>query len=145
MEIREGLKKKEKPKSTALFDVLKDIKYYKKGNLLDVEGSEYEAAYNNFIALRFLSMNNDLCELVNLVNHFQDSFDKKEMYKLLIELIPETNSFDGFTKARTDKEQYEEDVAEYYQCSKKEAREYINIMGQEWAHEVHKSFGGTNE
>jgi len=143
VEQREGLKKKDKPKSTALFDVIKDIKYYKKGDMLDVEGSEAEAAYNNFIAMRFLSMNEGLCPLVNTVNHLQDVLDKKDMYKLLIELIPETNSFDGFIKAKTDKEQYEEEIAQYYECSIKEAREYVKIMGLEWAEQIHKSFGGV--
>jgi sulfatase maturation enzyme AslB (radical SAM superfamily) len=143
VEQREGLKKKDKPKSTALFDVIKDIKYYKNGDMLDVEGSEAEAAYNNFIAMRFLSMNESLCPLVNTVNHLQDVFDKKEMYKLLIELVPETNSFDGFIKAKTDKEQYEEEIAQYYECSIKEAREYVKIMGLEWAEQIHKSFGGV--
>lgn len=143
MEQREGLKKQAKPKSTALFDVLKDIKYYKKGDMLDVEGSEAEAAYNNFIAMKFLSMNESLCPLVNTVNHLQDVFDKKEMYKLLIELIPETNSFDGFIRSKTDKEEYEEEIAQYYECSIKEAREYVKIMGLEWAEQIHKSFGGT--
>jgi hypothetical protein len=143
VEQREGLKKKDKPKSTALFDVIKDIKYYKKGDMLDVEGSEAEAAYNNFIAMRFLSMNEGLCPVVNTVNHLQDVFDKKEMYKLLVELIPETNSFDGFIKAKTDKEQYEEEIAQYYECSIKEAREYVKIMGLEWAEQIHKSYGGV--
>jgi sulfatase maturation enzyme AslB (radical SAM superfamily) len=143
VEQREGLKKKDKPKSTALFDVIKDIKYYKKGDMLDVEGSEAEAAYNNFIAMRFLSMNESLCPLVNTVNHLQDVFDKKEMYKLLIELVPETNSFDGFIRPKTDKEEYEEEIAQYYECSIKEAREYVKIMGLEWAEQIHRSFGGV--
>lgn len=142
MEKREGLKKRDKPKSYALFDVLKDIKVSKQGNMLDVEGSEYESQYNNFIALRFLSMNENLCPLVNEVNHLQDVLTKKEMYKLLIELIPETHSFDPFVKSKSEKYEYEADVAAYYECSMKEAREYIDIMGSEWAEKVHKSFGG---
>ncbi len=143
MEKREGLKKKEKKKSTALFDVISDIKLHKTGTLLDVEGSEHESAYNNFIAMRFLSMNEGLCPLVNSVNHLQDVFDKKDMYKLLIELIPETNSFDGFIRANTTRADYEEEIAQYYECSLKEAREYVDIMGLEWAEQIHKSFGGA--
>ena len=142
MEIREGLKKKEKTKSTVLFDVIKDIKLAKKGDMLDVAGSENETAFNNYMALRFLSMNEGLCPLVNTVNHLQDVFDKKDFYKLLIELVPETNSFDGYIKPKSERAQYESDVSEYYECSLKEAREYIDIMGIEWATEVHKSFGG---
>jgi hypothetical protein len=65
------------------------------------------------------------------------------MYKLLIELVPETNSFDGFIRPKTDKEEYEEEIAQYYECSIKEAREYVKIMGLEWAEQIHRSFGGV--
>jgi hypothetical protein len=141
--MREGLKKKEKKKSTALFDVITDIKLYKTGTLLDIEGSEHESEYNNYIAMRFLSMNENLCPLINKVNHFQDVFGKKDMYKLLIELVPETKSFDGFIRSSTNRADYEEEIAQYYECSLKEAREYVDIMGLEWAEQIHKSFGGT--
>jgi len=111
--------------------------------LLDVEGSEHNSVYNTYIAMKMLSMNENLCPLVNAVNHLQDSLDKKQMYKLLIELIPQTDSYDGFVKSTPVKYEYESDVCEYYQCSIIKAREYIDIMGPEWAKEVHNSFGGT--
>lgn len=143
MEQREGIKKKEKKKSNALFDILNDIKVHKIGNLLDTEGSEHEKAYNNYIAMRFLSMNESLCPLINSISHLHDSFDKKEMYKLLIELIPTINTFDPFISQQNIKLEYENDVANYYECSANEAREYIKIMGLDWAEKIHKSFGGV--
>ncbi len=145
MEKREGLKKKEKPKSNILFDVLKDIKIHKQGTLLDNEINENDSSYNNYIAFRFLSMNENLCPIVNSINHLQDSFNKKDMYKVLIEMIPETLSYDQYIKAKSNKEEYEEDVSTYFECSKKEAREYIDIMGNEWAEKIHKSFGGQHD
>ena len=33
-------------------------------------------------------------------------------------------------------------VAQYFECSLKQAREYINIMGQGWAKQIKNSFGG---
>jgi hypothetical protein len=145
MQKREGLKKTAKPRSTALFDTIKDIKYGKKGNLFDEENSEYEAAFSNFMALRFLSMKQELCPLLNIVNQFQDSIDKKDMYKLLVELVPNSYEHDEFIKAIVNKYEYEKDVAQYFECSLKEAREYIDIMGLEWAKEIHSSYGGQND
>jgi hypothetical protein len=142
MEHRVGLKKKEKPKSTAIFDVLNDIKNTKNGNLFDVENSSYEKEFNVMFALRCLSMDENLCPIINSINHIQDSYDKKQMYQLLIELIPKTQSYNKFIKTHQEHVENEKDVAEYYQCSLKEARDYIKLMGANWAEEIHKSFGG---
>jgi hypothetical protein len=142
MEKRVGLTKKEKPKSTAFFDVLKDIRTTKQGNLFDVEGSAYENEFSPMMALRFLSMNEELCPLVNSINHIQDSFDKKQIYTLLIELIPKTQ-YSQFIKSHKEHFEYEKDVADYYQCSLKDAREYIKLMGSAWAEEIHRSYGGA--
>lgn len=145
MEKREGLKKKVKPKTTAMFDVIKDIKDGKTGTLFDEENSEHENAFNNYMALRFLSMNKDICPLLNIANQFQASLDKKQMYKFLIELVPQSHNYDEFVKAIVNKYEFEDAVAEYFECSPKEAREYIQIMGVEWARKINDSFGGKND
>lgn len=145
MQKREGLKKTTKPRNNALFDVLKDIKYGKTGTLFDEENGEHEAAFSNYMALRFLSMKKELCPLLNIVNQFQDSIDKKDMYKLLVELVPNTYEHDEFIKAVVNKYENEKDVANYFECSLKEARDYIDIMGLEWAKEIHNSYGGKND
>jgi hypothetical protein len=142
VEHRDGIKKKEKSSNNELFTILNDIKVTKRGTLLDDEDNSYTSTFNTYMVLRFLSMNEGLCPLINSINHIQDSLDKKEMYKLLVNYIPKTNTYDQFVKTHSSKEVYEEDVAEYYQCSIKEAREYINIMGIDWAEKIHKSYGG---
>jgi hypothetical protein len=96
---REGLKKQEKSKNY-LFDILNDIKLYKKGNLLD--SSEYEKSFDKFMIMRFLSMNDDICEVINYVNDFQDILSKKQLYKLLIELVPITKSYDPYIKSNAE-------------------------------------------
>jgi hypothetical protein len=143
MSKREGLKKQVKEKAkNYLFDIINDIKVYKKGDLLD--DSEYERAFDKFMVMRFLSMNDDNCEIVNYINEFQDILSKRQMYKLLIEMVPITKSYDPYVKS--DRESISDDakmVAEYYQCSVKEANDYINIMGVDWVRLLKSKFGTT--
>ena len=138
---REGLKKQDKPKNY-LFDILNDIKLYKKGNLLD--SSEYEKAFDKFMIMRFLSMNDDICEIINYVNDFQDILSKKQLYNLLIELVPVTKSYDPYIKSNAEEtSEGAKKVAEYYQCSIKDANEYIKIMGVDWLDILKSKFGLT--
>jgi hypothetical protein len=138
---REGLKKQNKEKAkNYLFDILNDIKLHKKGNLLDIP--EYERAFDKFMIMRFLSMNDDICEIINYVNDFQDILSKKQLYKLLIEIVPVTRSYDAYIKS--DKEEVQESatlVATYYECSIKEANEYIKLMGEDWVVVLKSRFG----
>lgn len=143
MTKREGLKKQTKEKAkNYIFDIINDIKTYKKGNLLD--DAEYERAFDKFMVMRFLSMNDDNCEIVNYLNEMQDILTKKQLYKLLIDIVPITKSYDPYIKS--DREELSSDakmVAEYYQCSIKDANEYIQIMGVDWLKGVKAKFGST--
>jgi hypothetical protein len=141
VEERKGLQKKDKPKNNYLFDIINDIKLHKKGDLLDSE--EYENAFNNFMVMRFLAQNDDICEIVNMINEYQAVLSKKQLYKLLLLIVPRTKSFDGFTKGmnREDDENIKY-VSLYFECSLKEAREYITILGSEWAQGIRNRFGG---
>jgi hypothetical protein len=145
VEKRVGLAKKPKEhKNNYLFDIINDIKWHKKGNLLDIE--EYEKAFNNFIVMRMLAQNNDTCEMINMINEYQQTLSKKQLYKLLIELVPKAKTFDGFVKSvsREDDENIKY-VSLFYECSLKEAREYINILGSTWAREIRNRFGGKQQ
>jgi hypothetical protein len=141
MAKREGLKKQKKENSkNYLFDILIDIKLHKKGDLLDLP--EYERAFDKFIVMRFLSMNDDICEVINYVNDIQDILTKKQLYKLLIEIVPVTRSYDAYIKSES--EEISEDihkVAEFYECSLKEAKDYVRLMGNEWLTSLKSKFG----
>ncbi len=142
VEKRTGIVKQKKEfKNNYLFDIINDIKWHKKGNLLDNE--EYEAVFNNFIVMRMLAQNAEICEMVNLVNEYQQILTKKQLYKLLIDLVPKIKSFEGFTKSNTlEDDENIKYVSMFYECSLKEAREYIVVLGKEWAKEIRNRFGG---
>jgi hypothetical protein len=128
-------------KNNYLFDLINDIKSSKKGTLFD-DFSEYEQSFNSYMVCKFLSMNENLCPVVNSINHIQDVLEKEQIYKLLIELIPKTYSYDSLIRQSLPKYENESYVVNYYNCSSIEAREYIDIMGTEWAETIKKSYGG---
>lgn len=146
VEKRVGLQKKVKKerKSNFLFDILDDIKWHKTGTLLD--DPEHEKAFNNFIVLRMLAQNSDACEWVNLINEYQQTLSKKQLYKMLVAMIPKEKTYDGFVKSASleddDNIKY---VSKFYECSLKEAREYVVVMGKEWSVEVKNRFGGKGQ
>ena len=143
MEQREGIKKK--AKGNVLFDILYDIKVNKTKTLLDDENGEYHKAFVPFMVLKFLSMNHGFVPYIEHINQYQHLLSKRELYLLLCDAIPYCKSFDPFISKTQINAQNETAVAEYYQIPKSEAREYISIMGIEWASSIKETFGGTDE
>jgi len=137
---RKGLEKK-KPTSNILFDVINDIKKTKKGNLLDQE----KTSVSNFMMLRFLSMDNSTnLQIVDVLNQYQGILDSKQLYKLLIDIIPKQNSYDKFISNKNTFSKHTERVSSYFEVSKREAQKYIDQKGEQWADEISQKFGGRN-
>ena len=131
----EPKKKKAEFKDSPIGRILHAIKVTKDETLLDDESMR--KAFEPFMILRWLSMSNDYCEIVNYVNQLHGPMDKEMVFKLLIELIPKGKTFDPYIKAP--KRCEDEDViniATYYEISQREARTYVKMLGSEWAHDI---------
>ena len=74
-------------------------------------------------------MNPDFLELVNEVQIILPQ-NKKEIYSIYKEFIPKNNKWSKYIKSKV--KQPNKDLVEYirnyFQCSSKESREYINIL-----------------
>jgi hypothetical protein len=141
MKKREGLKKK-KSNNNYLWEILDDIKIYKKGNLLD--NPRYEKEFNPFIALRALAMDSDLTEIVNVINPVMGNLSKKQMYSLLIKLIPVTEKRVRWIKNVKDDNKDLEAVMKYFDCNRREALLYFNANDEKWLEEIKDDFGGLH-
>jgi hypothetical protein len=137
--MRKGTTKQSKD-SSPFYKVIEDIRFKKEGNLLDQD--ENLKAFNNFMALRFLSMDRDNIDIVNALNQFQGVLDKKAMYELLVDVIPQQKGYIKYISNKKKEKDYVSHICDYYQCSPKEAEEYIKIKGEEWAKEIVTQFGG---
>jgi hypothetical protein len=110
-----------------IFDHLKNITY-DKGPYLGDEG------WNIYMINRYLSMDEDYCELVNAVqkNFRWNSFIPNEViYESYKNIIPQEKKFLRYIKNQNKSKYNElqlEAVAMYFEVSQKEARDYIDML-----------------
>ena len=109
-----------------LFDWINQITYNKQpwNTFTDEDKSEF----NTFMIHRFISMNPDYIDVVNMIQKYPNC-PTRMVYKFYCDLLPKKKSFFKYIKAsgKNDSETIKA-VAEYYQCSTREAKEYINIV-----------------
>ena len=95
---------------------------------------ESKKSFNTYMVHRFLSMHPDLNDLVASIEHLSTMIEDKHSFRLLYDIIPEH----GYTEYIKSDETYNasgwpdwmiEFLADYYECSTREAREYaVTIM-----------------
>lgn len=132
---------KQKKDGGSFYKIIEDIRFKKEGNLLD--NDDNLKAFTNFMALRFLSMDRDNIDIINALNQFQGVIDKKSMYDILVDIIPPKSGYIKYiSNKKSEEDAYVLCISEYYQCSLKEAKEYISVKGEEWAKDIVKQYGG---
>ena len=107
-----------------IFDHIKNITT-NKGPYLGDEG------WNNWMINRYLSMDPDYCEVVNLVQKNTWQMKGEYLYNLYKDLIPQQYKFLKYIKA-SKKSDYNKDdvdaVKQYFEVSEKQAKEYIEML-----------------
>ena len=85
--------------------------------------------WNSYMIHRFISMNPDYMELVNEVQ-IMDPRMKKEIYNIYKEFIPKNNKWNKYVKSKVKHPNKDlvDHIKDYFECSSKEAKEYINIL-----------------
>lgn len=110
-----------------IFDWLKEITYNKSkwGSFTE----EDKESFNCYMIHRFLSMNPEYIEFVNLVQTFPYS-DKEKTYNIYLYMIPKNNMFFKYIKSSNKRKQESllKHIANYFECSLGEAEEYIDIL-----------------
>ena len=110
-----------------IFDWLKEITVNK--SKWESFTEEEQATFNPYMVHRFLSMNPDYVEFVNLVQTFSYS-DKEKIYNIYLYMLPKKNMFFKYIKSTKSKpkEALLKHIASYYECSLGEAEEYTHIL-----------------
>jgi hypothetical protein len=110
-----------------IFDHLKNITTTK-GPYLGDEG------WNNYMINRFLSMDQDYVEVVNIVQKNTWQMKGEYLYNLYKDLIPKQYKFLKYIKPAYKSDYAVEEVEAvqlYFEVSKKEAKQYINMLPKE--------------
>jgi hypothetical protein len=114
-----------------VFSWINEITYNKKS--WDLFNDEQKSLFEPYIILRFLSMNKDYIDIINYIQSIP-LLTKEQYYFILCDFIPKKKIWNKYIKKENKNDIKEEDInyiSQYYQCSKKEAREYIEIMKSE--------------
>lgn len=112
-----------------IFDWLKEITLNK--NDWDSFSEEDKKSFNAWLVNRFLSMNPDYIEVVDMVQKYQHLTDK-QLYTLYQTLIPRKNVFLKYIKGKKDKNSTEDlqYLARYFECSIREVKDYMEFTPQ---------------
>jgi hypothetical protein len=103
---------------------------YKKSNVNSFDEQDWDT-FNSYMIHRFISMNPYYIELVNEVQTILPT-EKKQIYTIYRELIPKRKVFLKYIKGNSSKYNPElmELLSNHFECPKKEAKEYFNILGK---------------
>lgn len=125
------------------FDHLNQIIKDKKPNYWKSLSSEDKKTWNTFMINRYLSMNPEWIIIVDLFQKYNHFLDNKLCYIVYANYIPKGKSFLKYIKRDkdgTNKELYKY-ISKYYECSLKEAKDYINILSKEELETILEQFG----
>ena len=121
-----------------IFDHIKNITT-NKGPYLGDEG------WNNWMINRYLSMDQDYVEVVNIVQKNTWQMKGEYLYNLYKDLIPKQYKFLKYIKP-TKKVVYNQEevdaVSTYFEVSKKQAKEYISMLPKDELETIKQQING---
>jgi len=112
-----------------IFDWLKAINN-SKPSVESFTDKDWEV-WNSYMIHRFISMNLDYLDIVNYVQEFPPQ-EKKMIYNIYKEFIPKNNKWNKYIKSSNKEPNKDlvEHIKNYYECSAREAKEYLCILDQ---------------
>jgi len=133
-----------KGKPVTLFDYLSDITINKRGNVTDRD-TEMKV-WNSFMIIRFLGMDEGYLPIINSISVYQDALSKRDMYGLLLKIIPRSRKFLKYPKlleTGIDKEHVDL-ISLYFKCSKAESTEFLKLglITRSDVEKIRIAFGG---
>ena len=119
-----------KTKAFNIFDWLKEITLKKSD--WDSFTDEQKEQFIPYMVNRFLSMSPEYVDIVNIVQKIPYT-EKERIYKVYKSLIPKKNIYLKYIKSKTPTypQKLLEYMANYAECSQREAKEYIPLLGKD--------------
>ena len=125
-----NLDRKKAIKPATIFDHLANITWKKRdwNSMSELD----QKSFSPYLINRWLSMNPDLIEIVDLFQQYTiGPLNKKHVYQLYYDILPKQKMFAKYIKGKKlDKHDKElvKFVTSHYECSKQEADSYISLF-----------------
>ena len=115
-------------KKVTMFDYLQDICFFKKGDIHEKKDYEMKA-WNSFMILRYLSLENNYVPIINILNEYAGILTPLQLYKTLLLIIPKRKKFLKYPKLH--KQMYKDEdieiLKEYFGCSRQDIVDYLGF------------------
>ena len=130
-------------KPATLFDHLANITW-KKTPWENLDEAS-QKTFSPYLINRWLSMNPDLIEIVDMFQQYTiGPLSKKHVYQLYFDFLPKQKSFNKYIKGKK-MNKYNKNlvtvIANHYQIARSEAEVYIDLMEQEEITDLLKKYG----
>jgi len=120
-----------KKKSKGLFDHLNAIYADQRVKYWDELNDKEKRAYSVFLINRFISMNPDYVEVVNLFQRYAGVVKPRDSYLFYSNLLPKKRQYNKYIKPKPKNNSWVvETVAKHFEVSQDEASQYIQIYKQ---------------
>jgi len=116
--------------SKTFFDHLNQVIKDKKSNYWQKLAEQDKKTWNTFMMNRYLSMNPEWIVMVDLFQKYNHTLDNELCYIIYVNYIPKGKPFLRYIKRDKDGTNKEliKYISEYYECSIKEADDYMEIL-----------------
>ena len=116
-----------------IFDWVNQIQYGKKS--WNTFSEEEQKKFSPFIVNRFLSMDKEFIEVVNMFQKYSiGTLESREVYKWYCEVLPKGRRYNKYIKGKK-QVKYDSELIEimckHYEVSKSECIEYLGIISKE--------------
>ena len=126
-----------------IFDWVNQILVHKKP--WDSFTVEEQKKFSPFIINRFLSMDKELIEIVNMFQPYAiGTLEPKDVYEFYRNLFPKGKRYNKYIKGKRDKK-YDKEllelVSKHFEVSKNESKSYIDLLSKKEIKELYKTYG----
>ena len=113
-----------------LFDHLNEIRTTKDPNYYNTLTYQEKKGFSHWMILYGLSMDNNLIELIAFLwrDEYYDKIPSPQFYKLLVDLVPQTNQRLFWIKKSKRNEKLVDCISKWYSISNREAQDYLDIL-----------------
>lgn len=126
------------------FDHLNAVIKFQDKNYWKTLSADDKKSWNTYMMMRYLSMNPYWTELIDLIQPYAHSLRDEDVYKVLLLIIPKGRTFIRYIK-RDKKTDIQQELIDktmiVFECSSKEAEDYITIMNKHQLEEMLDLFG----
>lgn len=149
--VKDNTKDNGLKKQISIFDHIKNIRCVKDVDYFSKLSDLDKKTFNPFMIMKGLSMNAEILDEMSGVIKYLDIIPHPQLYKLLIDIVPQDNPRKYYPWVKSKKESYNEKLlnlmSSYYGISHSECEDYISIIlnnrknGKEELKQFCQSFG----